>query len=91
MKKLISRILIPVLAVLMMLPGSVLPVSAQEGTADLAVTKTTLHTNMRTGENVIFTITVTNLGPDIATNILFGDALSTPLAIRERSILAFAA
>jgi uncharacterized repeat protein (TIGR01451 family) len=79
MNKWISRVSIPVLTVFMLLMGSVLPVSAQEGTADLAITKTTSQKNIRTGENVVFTITVTNLGPDTATDIVFGDAIPDPL------------
>jgi uncharacterized repeat protein (TIGR01451 family) len=79
MNKWISLVLIPLLTVFMLLLGNVLPVLAQEGTADLAITKTTSEKNIRTGENVVFTISVTNLGPDTATNIVFGDAIPDPL------------
>jgi uncharacterized repeat protein (TIGR01451 family) len=79
MNKWISRFPIPLLTVFVLLLGSVFPVSAQEGTADLAITKTTTQKNIKSGENVVFTITLTNLGPDTATNILFGDALPDPL------------
>jgi len=59
--------------------GMVPSVSAQETTADLSLTKTADRTNVRIGENITFTITVTNLGPDAAADISFGDPVPDPL------------
>ena len=53
---------------------------AQPATAqDLRITKVANRTNVRIGENITFTITVTNLGPGTATGIVFGDSLPDPL------------
>ena len=41
--------------------------------------KTVDQKNVKIGENITFTITVTNLGPDTATGIVFGDPLPDPL------------
>ena len=53
------------------------PAAAQE--ADLALVKSADHKNVKIGENITFTITVTNLGPNTATGIVFGDPLPDPL------------
>src|SRR5262249_16997546 len=45
--------------------------------ADLAVTKTVDNPNPNVGDTVTYTITVTNLGPDTATNITLHDTLPT--------------
>ena len=73
------RFLLSFLSLLMFLFASVLPVSAQTATADLALTKTVDRKLVRIGENISSTITVTNLGPDTATNVYFGDALPDSL------------
>ena len=78
MNQSISRFMITLLTVLLLLGGSVAPVSAQEE-ADLALTKTADRTNVKIGQNITFTITVTNLGPAAATGIYFGDSLPDPL------------
>ncbi len=52
---------------------------AVEGTADLALTKVADRRIVRVGENITFTITLTNLGPETATGVVFGDALPDPL------------
>jgi uncharacterized repeat protein (TIGR01451 family) len=79
MNKWISRFPVPLLTVLMLMLGTVSPVSAQELTADLALTKTADRKNVKIGENITFTITVTNLGPDTATDVFFGDPIPDPL------------
>lgn len=79
MNKFIFRFLVPFLSVLTLVAGSASPALAQEPTADLALTKTADRTRARIGETITFTITVTNLGPDTATGIYFGDSLPDPL------------
>jgi len=52
--------------------GTLRPAAAQ-GLADLAITKVADRHNVRVGQNVVYTITVTNRGPDVATEVAFGD------------------
>jgi uncharacterized repeat protein (TIGR01451 family) len=70
----------PFVFLLFVLPvgGSVRPSAAQE-VADLAITKVVDSKNAKIGENMTFTITLTNLGPSTATNVTFGDPLPDPL------------
>ena len=75
----ISRFPFSLFAIFILMFGSVLPVSAQTATADLALTKTADRQNAKIGQAITFTITVTNLGPDTATGIYFGDSLPDPL------------
>ena len=79
MNKWTSRFLAAFLALSMLIGGSVPLASAQVPSADLALTKTVDRKNVKIGETITFTITVTNLGPDTATGIFFGDALPDPL------------
>jgi uncharacterized repeat protein (TIGR01451 family) len=79
MNKWISRFVISLLTVLILMGGNVWVASAQEPSADLALTKTADRKNAKIGENITFTITVTNLGPDTATGIYFGDSIPDPL------------
>ena len=74
----ISRLLTTLLAVLMLVGVNAAPALAQEE-ADLALTKTADRTTVKIGQNITFTITVTNLGPAVATNVYFGDSLPDPL------------
>ena len=67
------------LIVLMLMLGLVPTAFAQEPTADLALTKTADRKSVKIGETITFTITVTNLGPDTATGIYFGDSIPDPL------------
>jgi uncharacterized repeat protein (TIGR01451 family) len=53
-------------------------VTALEG-ADLALTKVADRKQVRIGDNITFTITLTNLGPEAATSVVFGDPLADPL------------
>ena len=79
MNKWISRLPVALLIVLMLMLGLVPTAFAQEPTADLALTKTADRKSVKIGETITFTITVTNLGPDTATGIYFGDAIPDPL------------
>ena len=79
MNKWISRLPVTLLIVLMLMLGLVPTAFAQEPTADLALTKTADRKSVKIGETITFTITVTNLGPDAATGIYFGDSIPDPL------------
>jgi len=79
MNKLISRFPVTLLTLFMLIGGSVQPAFAQEPSADLALTKTVDKKTVKIGQNMTFTITVTNLGPDTATSVYFGDSLPDPL------------
>ena len=79
MNKWISRLPVTLLIVLMLMLGLVPTAFAQDPTADLALTKTADRKGVKIGETITFTITVTNLGPDAATGIYFGDAIPDPL------------
>lgn len=79
MNKLTSRVLIAFSILLILMGGNIPPASAQEASADLVLTKTADHKNVKIGQTITFTITVTNLGPDTATGVFFGDALPDPL------------
>jgi len=62
----------------MLVEGSVQPAAAQE-TVDLALTKVADRKKVRIGENITFTIMLTNLGPATATGVVFGDPVPDPL------------
>src|SRR5215207_9733899 len=51
---------------------------AQE-TADLALTKGANRSKVRVGESIEYTLTLTNLGPGVATDVVFGDPLPDQL------------
>lgn len=53
--------------------------SAAQDTADLAITKEVDKKNAKIGDNMTFTITLTNLGPSTATDVTFGDPVPDPL------------
>jgi uncharacterized repeat protein (TIGR01451 family) len=79
MNKRYFRFFLSLLSVLMLTAGIAPSVLAQGPEADLSLTKTADRKNVRIGENITFTITVTNLGPDTATDVFFGDAVPDPL------------
>ena len=62
MSQRIFHYFVTLLTVLILMLGIVPPASAQEPTADLALSKTADRKNVKIGENITFTITVTNLG-----------------------------
>jgi large repetitive protein len=49
------------------------PPALAQGTADLSIAKSADTTKVALGQDVTYTITVTNLGPDVATGVVFGD------------------
>jgi uncharacterized repeat protein (TIGR01451 family) len=79
MNKRISHFPVTLISVLILMLGVVPAASAQEPSADLAITKAADQTRAKIGENITLTITVTNLGPDTATGIYFGDSIPDPL------------
>ena len=79
MNRLIYRFLLFFIMMLVFLSGSLPPALAQSLVADLSLTKKADRKNVKIGQTITFTITVTNLGPDIATNVFFGDSLPDPL------------
>lgn len=48
-------------------------------TTDLALTKQANRHFVRVGQNVVYTVTLTNLGPTAATDVQFGDSLPDQL------------
>ncbi len=79
MNQRILRFPMMLLTVLILALGMIPAASAQEPSADLALTKTADRKSAKIGETITFTITVTNLGPDTASGIYFGDSLPDPL------------
>jgi uncharacterized repeat protein (TIGR01451 family) len=73
-----ARFAYALLTLVVLVGGSIQPVAAQGG-ADLNLTKVADRKNVRIGENITYTITLTNLGPDTATDVVFGDPLPDPL------------
>jgi uncharacterized repeat protein (TIGR01451 family) len=53
--------------------------AAAQGAADLQITKIADKKTVKIGETITYTITVTNLGPDVATDIVFGDPIPDQL------------
>jgi uncharacterized repeat protein (TIGR01451 family) len=66
-----------VAAVLLVVLGAE-TVTAQE-TADLQITKVASSKTVRVGETVTYTVTLTNLGPGVATSVEFGDPVPDQL------------
>jgi len=55
-------------------------VITQQGIADLSLTKTASTTAPNVGEQITFTVTVTNAGPNTATNVAVNELLSSGLS-----------
>ena len=66
-----------VAAVLLVVLGAE-TVTAQE-TADLQLTKVASSKTVKVGEEITYTVTLTNLGPGVATGVVFGDSLPDQL------------
>jgi uncharacterized repeat protein (TIGR01451 family) len=54
--------------------------------ADLSITTTVSNATVTVGENVIWTVTVVNTGPDTARNIMIHDDLSGASGIKKRAL-----
>jgi large repetitive protein len=74
MSRLASLVLMAVLAV-----GLSADVAAAQGAADLQITKIADQKTVKIGETITYTITLTNLGPDVATDVAFGDPIPDQL------------
>jgi uncharacterized repeat protein (TIGR01451 family) len=59
--------------------GLVAPVAAGEDTADLAISKKATYPTVRMGGIVTYTVSVTNLGPGAASDVVFGDSMPDQL------------
>jgi uncharacterized repeat protein (TIGR01451 family) len=66
------------LAVMLLIAVGVERAAAQE-TADLQLTKVASSKTVRVGETITYTVTLTNLGPGVATGVVFGDSLPDQL------------
>jgi uncharacterized repeat protein (TIGR01451 family) len=63
----------------MLLIGLGVDRAAGQEQADLQVTKVASSKTVRVGETVTYTVTLTNLGPGVATGVVFGDSLPDQL------------
>jgi uncharacterized repeat protein (TIGR01451 family) len=70
------------LAVMLLIGLGVERAAAQE-TADLQITKVASSKTVRVGETVTYTVTLTNLGPGVATGVVFGDSMPDQLNLVE--------
>jgi uncharacterized repeat protein (TIGR01451 family) len=71
------------LAVMLLIGLGVERAAAQETAADLQITKAASSKTVRVGETVTYTVTLTNLGPGVATGVVFGDPLPDQLNLVE--------
>lgn len=62
---------------------SPIPVTTPAAVADLAATKTTATTSASVGQNYSYTITITNNGPDAASNVVLTDTLPSSLLFQS--------
>jgi len=66
------------------------PAAGQE-TADLQITKVAAQKKVRVGGTVTYTVTVTNLGPGVATGVVFGDSIPDQLNLVDSTCGAVSA
>jgi uncharacterized repeat protein (TIGR01451 family) len=78
------------LAALLLIGLGAETVAAQE-TADLQISKVAAQKTVRVGGKVTYTVTVTNLGPGIATGVVFGDSLPDQLNLVDSTCGAVSA
>jgi uncharacterized repeat protein (TIGR01451 family) len=64
---------------LMLLIGLGVERAAAQEPADLQIAKVAGSKTVRVGNTVTYTVTLTNLGPGVATNVVFGDSLPDQL------------
>jgi uncharacterized repeat protein (TIGR01451 family) len=76
------RIAGAIVAAVLLVVFGVETVTAQE-TSDLQITKMAESKTVRVGETVTYTVTLTNLGPGIATGVVFGNSLPDQLNLVE--------
>jgi uncharacterized repeat protein (TIGR01451 family) len=62
-----------------------------QGTADLAISKVADHKTVTLGETVTYTVIVTNVGPDAATGVVFGDPIPDQLNLVDSTCGAVSA
>jgi uncharacterized repeat protein (TIGR01451 family) len=70
------------LAVMLLIAVGVERAVAQEN-ADLQLTKVASSKTVAVGETITYTVTLTNLGPGVATGVVFGDPLPDQLNLVE--------
>ena len=81
-----QRAFLTAILLFIILAFSLLPIIAQ-GSADLRIVKTADRQHARLTDSITYTITLTNLGPDTATNILFGDPVPDGLNLVQFSCI----
>lgn len=74
-----TRMMLGLLAAAVLVVGVSAAPAAAQATADLQITKAADQKTIRVGETVTYTVTVTNLGPDVATGVVFGDPIPDQL------------
>jgi uncharacterized repeat protein (TIGR01451 family) len=75
----------------MLLTGLSAESAAGQETADLQITKVAAHKTVRVGGEVTYTVTVTNLGPGVATGVVFGDSIPDQLNLVDSTCGAVSA
>ena len=68
-----------VVVIAMLAVGLSADLAVAQGAADLQIAKIADKRTVKIGETVTYTITLTNLGPDVATDIVFGDPIPDQL------------
>src|SRR5687767_15421827 len=74
-----TRMMLGSLAAAMLVAGVSAAPTAAQATADLQITKAADQKTIRVGQTVTYMVTMTNLGPDVATGVVFGDPMPDQL------------